>query len=715
MGLVDHLQLAEIPNDEKPELDHLISVLVENITYNLFSEDMLGEVTGLEIELDNQGEMLISDLLNEACMDFYPDYSTLITSKQWSRKLNNYKNVLKTEQSNIGLLEKRGRLPVLLSKEKSENKSRIAKLFNVGTSSFESALDDISSLASCNFNGNNNEFFFKINPLENFILHKIISSETKLSIDEQQCKAISENGELSTEIFGLGYLEEEFKEVLEIAEIRKLFFKDTNSGMLYVKPENKDELKDVVLDFFRKVHDQAVSISAKYSPGPFELSELEDLNESIKLIESGEQASQYTQKLKEYQSQCVHFSMGKISQLKIDLRQLEENLRSKLESLGALNSKESLDLPPASIPWRDELYGISANLGSEATGLSSSLAQTCQRINTLTPGHIEEDEAAITKLLEVYKEYSTIKALIDGSLFPRHSVTVGKYKSFSKWKQSLITADKFNTEILKYNDLLGQYGYKEKLSVYNMKVKEGLTINQAQTLDNHELFKNELHDLKKDQDLKIENLKGDWVALAELHTKEMTKITGTEPNWRLRWSEHPKVSYHDLYEASSNEMICCVRALSNRFLQLVDDVLYTSQVLNHNRAVLNKSLDSRLQECLSSIAEIKNDNIRDLVESEEKFKELVHKVDKLNREYSSINKDHIQIIKPNKIEGPEEALFLDILDAGQSMDLKSLIITFQKECQEKIDLTSSRDTVLNTLKELFIKKQITLQVKRGKV
>jgi hypothetical protein len=85
-----------------------------------------------------------------------------------------------------------------------------------------------------------------------------------------------------------------------------------------------------------------------------------------------------------------------------------------------------------------------------------------------------------------------------------------------------------------------------------------------------------------------------------------------------------------------------------------------------------------------------------------------------NTTQNTLNREHRSIVQPIKVDDPKELNVLDLIGKEDGLDLKKVIISYQKRSAENIDLTTSRDEVLSLMKELFLKKQITISIKKGK-
>jgi len=714
LGLITHLMNSDIPNNEKKELDHFVSVLAENIIFNLFHGEMLGEIEGTEIELNNQGELFVSDLVEQVCFESYGDYKTIMQGRTWKKKINTYINVLNTKSDSIGLMEKRGKAPVVYSEDKGKNKLKLSKLFNIGASAFEAYLSELDGLVDCNFSQAENSFSFMVHPLEAEIRELIDKSEEFEIIDGQRCKSLPIGSDFYRKFFQKGYLTEEVVKLIEIGELRNLFIKDKDSSYLYIKPENEDELRSFVYDQYEVLYHQIKPLLQNYTPGPFDTSVLDELKEEICLIESEEQSSVILKKIGKLKEEAEVFSESKINTIKINIKELVDDLTSKLDKLDkdAVNLKDN---PDGSSTWRNELISIIINKKSELANLSINLKNSKSNLEEITPGEITDSSKTIDILNQLKNKFDELSSKIKNHYVAKFNILSEELKYLNKWTSLLKISDGVNDSLLRFQGVLSQYMFRERFDEFNKEIVREFQINQSATLENFDIYKDQMDVLKNDLSSKISNLRKEWEDLCEKYVSDIKFLTGSEPKWRLRWNEHPNVAYNDLYSSVSEIITTHVKTTKLHFDKLSGEISYTSQVLNHEKAVENKALVSRVSECVADLSDSRLSNLPESLRNEVEYIDILNSLTHINKELGAIRKEHSLIIKPIRVDDEYQKSFLGLLDQNTNKDLKGIIIEYQRSVENNINLTESRDKVLDILKDLFIKKQITIQVKRGKV
>ena len=714
LSLYNKLENANIPNSETPENDFLKSKLIENVIYNLFNEDLLGYVENSRIELNNEGEHLIKDLFVSASQESFKDYKTLMTSKSWEKKINIYKNVLGLDSQKVSLLQKRGKESIKLSENPKENKNEIARLFAQRSTGFESWLRGLDNLLDYRFANRDSHFILKTHPLEQYILEQIETDGRDRNIDGILCKALSFSSDFALNLYKMGYLDPEILAVLGIGHERKYFNFDTNNRLIYKKPEDKQELRENLAAFVDKVRWQLERL-VSFADFPNSVEQLEELSEMIPLIENKEQADKCLNKLKEIQSTNKHYckkSLVNISSVEIssDIKQLEE-----LYGNHGVILDDIKDEVLGKVGWVQHLEKIRINIENEIkTSINLGKAYV-NKLNKCLPPNIPENVHVIEIFLDTHMKYNSIKTELQNTYFPQHIVIGSSVNYLKKWKASLKLSGDIESLCAKYENFGFDENYKHDIDLINNKIASNLENNYKSTLENHENYRQMLHELMEKMRRQIADLKGDWENRKKYYEKHIKDFTGSFPSSTIRWSESPELSYLDLHTFVEQQVNTFLEKKNVQVNELADDITYSMEVLNHKKAIRKREMDKRIQELSILITDLQGKDIIEDIKKRELFETYVEHFKSINASYSNLYKEHKSIIKPITIENELERKFFDLLDKNNAIDLKKLILAYQRKCNPDIDLTASRDEVLEFLKELFLKKQIGIFIKKGKM
>jgi len=708
--LIDHLENANIPNVEEPDKNHLIEQLTKNIVFNIFNENLLGEVEGSSIELDNQGDYLIQDLFISACHELFPEYVTIIGGMGWKKKIQAYINALNQDIDGLSLMEKRGKEPLVLSSDKNKNKLLIARLFSQAPTNFDSWLSNIKSLVDFKFDSRETYFRFKTHPLEEFLLERIDNKGVERQINGVMCKALTMGKSLLNKMLSKGYLDHEILTIITIGQARKYFNFDAKEKIVYKMPEDKEELKTSCQDFIEIVRKQieTLSVFPEYD-SPLEI--LDELDEKVSSIETREQSEQIIKNLKAIQSNNKHFASKELGNIKIDATNERNKAEKRFENLRKLKGrcKNLQDEISGSSSWIDELLEIRINLNHEICNLETKFEPIIRFFKGLSKKEVLQSKHVIDQFVQAGNSFDDEKRDLEENIEPLVNVIEKKIRHLEKWVVISKSRDRFLKKYFEYSKIIGDE-LKLKLDELDEKVKTELKENRVCTLENHEQYNAKYVDLRGKLQGKTESLKNEWIEKHKRYADLLKQILGREPEWRLRW-ENPSQAYNDLYESARKDCQLAIERLDTNLKVLLDDVTYTIEVLNHRKA---KEVDSKLRELFENIKEYLETDLTTLSSNEDSFTEFTKRIIQTLTEYADLNREHRRIIKPTPVKNPNEKLLLDLLAKDKSLDLKRIIIDYHKQAKD-VGLADSRDEVLLAIKELFIKKQITIQVKKGKV
>ena len=147
----------------------------------------------------------------------------------------------------------------------------------------------MDNLVEYKFDTKNTFFRLKCHPLEIKIIDKIQSEANSKYINGIECKYISLDNSIINEFFQMGYLQEEILEIIQIGCYRKYFNIETSQRLIYIKPEDQDELKANCRDFAILVKEQIEKLDG-FPDYKTNFEELTEVESKIDAIESGEQA-----------------------------------------------------------------------------------------------------------------------------------------------------------------------------------------------------------------------------------------------------------------------------------------------------------------------------------------------------------------------------------------------------------------------------------------
>lgn len=709
LNLIDFLSKANIPSVEYPEREHLTNKLTECIIFNLFNEEFLGEIENIDIELNSQGKDIIVDTFNFYFNYKYPEYITLYTCRDWESKVDRYINVLKQESSQINLLHRRGKEAIILSSDKNENKEVIANFFGQKRTNFEPWLSGLESFFQCK--AQDNYFRFLQHPLELDVTDFLENNGKERLINSKPSRYVDINDGLLSVVNSKGYLNEEFDKLLRICAARKLFVYDKEQNCIYRVKEDRESFVGLCEKYFIEVSEgvNKLSIFDDYAV-PDGISSVSDM---IREIETEEQYDKVIKILKRCEDNNIYYSSRKIDKLKIDAASCKRQLKEVESKIATKASSLKTELG-GSASWKMNLFYARLNLENEAESIKKSIVKAIDELNKIEISGYPNDRTIVDILINRVTNFNDLIQNAFKEIENESNYLIKRISNYEKWNSILRSHEILAEQINKFENILENKTYGPSFRGIDEEILSGLQNNQQNTLANHEFYRCKFNDLRSLHSKETDNLKSEWENSVKKYEILIKKLSGVQPQWRLHWTT-PGISYNDLYESIKQSLTVEVEKQLSLYRHLQDDVEYTKEVLNHKIAITNKEIDTSIIKRVQSLTEIsETDVLNEYRKDKETFEKIIDILILSNEEFGRLNGEHQKIIKPAAIEDTKEKQFFDLLEKNDIKDLKKLIIDYQKLNAEST-LTESRDQVLEILKSLFLKKQITIQVKKGKV
>ena len=246
LSLMDHLykNRGDRP-DDRNRVNMVIAPLRQYTLSVLLNERL--ETNPQDFASSMVGTERIKDLFRQQCRRLYPNYRTLIASRNWRENLQQYNYALDKVIADDGLSVARGRRPWKASKEDVADAFRIPgrRLVNL-----EPLLDALSDLiVKEEFSGRQStsevSLRFQLHPLEQDWLTQLEGSREKVKRDGGQLAALPAE-QLMRGAKQTGYTDNEIVEVLRLLQTRRFIDYDQKKALLVRTVDAVDDLRDAV-------------------------------------------------------------------------------------------------------------------------------------------------------------------------------------------------------------------------------------------------------------------------------------------------------------------------------------------------------------------------------------------------------------------------------------------------------------------------------------
>lgn len=711
LSLVEFLSNeSNIPKSETENLKHLIDTVIDKMILQIF-DDEFKSTNNSDFVLSNGGRYLFEDIYFSMCEKLFSNYSTLIVSEQWSKKLQSYIAILENE--NISLNKKRGKEPLVnidINNEEARKQAKIevSKLLGISRSNLDVWAQQFTNLIDIS-KAEQGKTWLKVHPLEEHILEAIENSKYTIKENGVICKS-ADLKYILEEAINMGYLYEEILFIIQKLGVNRKFFnfkEHKGKNIIYRVPVSIDELKETLIEKFQNLKSEFTI-----------LNNIEGFDKTFDFDKADQEIDSLdTEEMFESLKQRIH------AQFEINHRWINITIESWKDQLQNRKKKFELDLSnyenkdfkiinlklDANISWASAVYKCQLN---DFTLAVEDLKQSLEAIKN----KYKEIEQIITevnnnigynykRIADIEEKYDLLKN--DMGLFDsKFSVLKEDISNLRKWHKLASEADEVLKLCMKAKQL-GRIDFYDSHESLASEIDKHINKYRKAGLKNYEQFDLKYNELKKECMNFTMTYRKAFLAEKE-KLGEYVKKFGAESNsiLRIQFSDvDPNTSYKILYEEVESIITNIIESLKQDIFNLSNDIEYIEKILKKESEIKEYGLDKLISRILreSTIISFQEEMCKD----EDKLNEVLDNYEKVRVHFNEILKQYRKLQQPGQSNTKEEQL-LSLLERNVEKDFKEIILQYSNNNNEDLDL----DNTLDLLKSLFMKNILAIKIKR---
>jgi len=711
LGLVAHLRSRHtIPKHEEPLLGTVISDIAQSVTAAMFASSLVSDLEARDIEVSNEGRLLVSDLFRELCVRRFPDYATLITQPQWEKKLEDYVSALERVPRSAA----RGREPIDRGMPNADdNRREAAKLFNLGLGSFNiwaEALGSLFDLAEWKSAG---RLRFKVHPLEREILQLIdqCPDEKGIVVAGKRCKR-ADGKEVVHRCLRRGYTNPEILFVMKRLGAARGFFKfDADRYFVYYEPLELEELKaqlEGTLEGY-SMQSEAVADILGLRNTPLD-TDPAIFRSDIAKVTGQDDFDVLAHKLEILKIRLCGLISGKLEELARRVESEQSTLADATTATEASSEAGALKRKlEGQASWLPEITRIQISVRG---GLDQSLLQLRRMAKGLVP--------LITRLRKTANDKAALEVcghdvLIEGSNDVISRLEEGsngrsdlKHKlqyasSFTQWQTVLSASDAAWQSVLECQRFGGKGLVEEHVKV-SKEIAENLKSLDRDGLKDWELYRASYEALRKRADGVVGEARRKFLQQKE-ELLRLLKESGSRVSL-LRTSfdaGNPAESFEALFDEAWGFFAETIQELSKDVAEFKRDLEYIGSVLDRGRQVEESGLTQSIDQLADSISPLADIPIVALPGATT----LTAELKRLGCSYAEALSQLRQKVAKPEPPTDDELRILKLFNKQQDMDLREVILEFA-DSEGNLDL----EHVLEVTKRLFRKGLISIKMRK---
>ncbi len=585
------------------------------------------EVQGLS-NLSGAEQKLMESVFEQKCAELYPDYITLIKSKEWKTYLTRYKRAL----GKYPLAERRGLQPVEGTKE------TIAKAFDYSHTGFESMarnFKDMHLLDLQDWEGrgasSKARMTFKEHPLEKILIDYLRKEgqirKVKTKIGYKDVKEIKIDP-LKSLVRKKGYLPEEVEEALELLRLRQYIIIEKDTIHEATDLPDAQELHYQIKDLRTQIDKLA-----EYFP--------DDVKNLGKLLDEALETLNSSPKEDEVALDAAH---RKIEQIKALLEQLVE-LKTKDADKQFETMYSDLECYYAEIQRHDPKDPVEGSVGfvTRIDDLRKSIEQESRKlINKCTD--LKDKVKNYKDKVKNYKEKSDIDFLIS-ALKQLREYQIQKdslSNQIEEWKKHVKALEKWRTIVSKATKLRNKINQKAPLyQELNEKLTDSILDHLGsrglEGLQDWEQFKMKIDKIEADLNAEENHRRSEFQTCKEEYEKIIGSLVPDRMIQAVYDPQDPEISYRFLYEQVQQKIDAWFREWREALDKCIHDLEY---LLNEREIDLREDIERAraLSDRLNELAQELDLNLVKDIDLFQNYcnslKDIINSIKKFNRQKS---------------------------------------------------------------------------------
>jgi hypothetical protein len=696
LALTDHLykNRGERP-DDRNRVNMVIAPLRQYVLSILLSERL--ETNPQDYASSMVGTERIKDVFRQQCRRLYPNYRTLIASRNWRENLQQYNYAVEKVIADDGLSVARGRRPWKASKEDVADAFRIPGRRLVNLEPLLDALGDL--IVKEEFSGRQSTsevtLSFQLHPLEQDWLAQLEGSKEKVKRDGGELAALPAE-QLVRGAKQAGYTENEIGEILRLLQTRRFIDYDQKKALLIRTVDAVDDLRDAVAAQISSLETLVNELKAlpDFEPGRFPTVRLRAALEAAK---ERDEIETVRAEVRQYDSSLRAFSAQRLATVKEKLQQEQEGLLHLIQQ----GVPSWLGREFAASPLKDPLEKQRRDVAVAYQAALDDVRQVREESVKLAQQVFGSGPEAVV---------NTSKILIDLSKQSRRLNT--RVQSFEDRKEDLDSWRRVSDAAVDLNNRAQRaqqvYGNAELWAEVNQLWTALRTKFESQplaVLGMHYDAATQIEARRKRVTVWLERRREDFEKQCQDYRLALARA-GIEAELRIPFdTEHPSNSYGALAEASHQ---CAVAHLSTLTRRLNDQLQIIRYALQVQRLPLTESetcVQAALAQAKLLDQQIAPEIAQDLVRWNTTILESLSTLTQTERDLAG---EIQRAVQPRPAEGTEIDLLhlLATSSSGRQIDLRGLIMHLLDQGSETVDL----DAIMTDLRSLFQKNQVSIHV-----
>ncbi len=715
MCLLDYIEEQDLGSEEKQIWIAIKSDIETIIINSIFNENIL-EIHGADIELDNKGIYVVSDLFRRMCRDVYPEYVTIIRSRNWDKKIGEYIKLLNNNE--ISLSMKRGREPLKFFEENGSydpknSMNQIAALFGLrGRANFEGWLSDLEPFVKFDDESwKQGELLLKLHPIEEKIVYYIDKSSKRKEYLGKECQYIT-GRDILNDVMNSGYRYNEAQIIMdEIGPARKLFSIDKNKGYLYKLPQSIEEFKEnlsVIVSDLKKDRELLKTEVREYEPTYM----IQIFSEAEK-IKDEEQYENVLQKLKIERTRINNFITNQLTRIIGETKNSVEILKNEFNQHEGKISKYTKSKPDSTVAWihslaeiQKKLEGKNRDIRYEFTNIERKNLKLSNRIDEYVS---KKGDKNVKDFIQIYNELNKQINELNKNIKPRIEVFLIEINHLEKWFDIARLYQTAFEKTIAVEQNLGNQKPKEEFEKAVKNLQKFLEEKKEEGLKSCEIKEKEIREIIDKTEKFIRDYRTSFNEQKSFIFDQLKIASYQPPQIRTTFSEEDVKGSndalgnecYDIFTLSLNEII-------NLFSELNIDLEYSKKILDLNEEIKEHDMVLRVKEAQEKLNKIKKQLTPEIftnISDREKLSQIAKEISEERIQHQKLQGKLREIQSPSEV-GKNAKQLLEQVVTGQTKNLKDIILEITKI--EDIDL----DKALDILKECFKSRRIDIIVKR---
>ncbi|MFN4180044.1 MAG: hypothetical protein ACK4I8_07000, partial [Armatimonadota bacterium] len=511
---------AEMSRRALPESDrqlletNLLKPAIRHAIQLLFHETM----RGVGVSPRGIGQTLVEQIFSQKCKELFPDYSPLLTTRQSINDLNRYKTMLL--QSKLTRAEKQGRRAVSWTNEE------LTRNLGVSASQRDAIVNRLNGMGLLKVRevsmkeGRKLQVTFAQHPLEQKLREWVEEFGKKVTVTvggrKREVKEIAIS-ELRQRARRWGAYDEEIEVAMDLAQARGILERTNDKVRQTVFIEDPEAIRQDA----EKLRESLEPLSPHFREDVRRFGEQLDKIVALTYADDEGQHEEARHSLGDLYASLKEFALQKADQIARDAHELERKARERLTRLPLKDVERKVELSLRLAEWLDDQR---RQLQKKLQRVSDELQKTVNEAGRVAQQteivrRTEETRERLERLRTVAEQMQKLRKQVSDVL--QQTEALGAYvDGFVQWKALAEEADNFRGDLPdRYADL------RQRFDEWQESVMEHFAEQQQEALKEHERFRLDLDELRRELAKRQQGERDAFAKLKEAYEKQFFAIT----------------------------------------------------------------------------------------------------------------------------------------------------------------------------------------------